>query len=43
MPKVKVNAAAPDFSLNDQNGECRKLSDFKGRKHIVLVLNRGFM
>lgn len=29
--KIAVNAAAPDFSLPDQNGKQHKLSDYKGQ------------
>ena len=33
---------APDFSLTDQDGKTVKLSDFRGRKNVLLVFNRGF-
>jgi peroxiredoxin Q/BCP len=42
MPKVSLNATAPDFELNDFNGQTYRLSDFRGKKHILLVFNRGF-
>ena len=32
---LKVGTKAPDFSLPDQNGEERRLSDFLGRKVIL--------
>lgn len=32
---------APDFSLTDTQGKKIRLSDYKGKKHIVLVFNRG--
>ena len=34
---------APDFTLPDLDGHPISLSDFRAEKHIVLVLNRGFM
>ncbi len=34
---VEVGSKAPDFELQDQHGQRVKLSDFRGRKHIVLV------
>ena len=34
---------APDFELPDFEGQTVKLSDYKGKKHIVLVFLRGFM
>jgi mycoredoxin-dependent peroxiredoxin len=34
---ISVGAAAPDFSLKDQNQKEVKLSDFKGKKNVVLV------
>lgn len=42
MPKVDINVPAPDFSLQDISGETIQLSDYKGEKHVLLVLNRGF-
>jgi peroxiredoxin len=33
---------APDFSLVDTQGQEVHLSDYRGKKNIVLVLNRGF-
>jgi peroxiredoxin len=43
MARIKVNTTAPDFSLKDVNGQTVRLSDFRGKKHVLLVLNRGFM
>ena len=34
---------APDFSLADTQGKSVSLSDYRGKKHVVLVFNRGFM
>ncbi|GIN88266.1 putative peroxiredoxin YgaF [Heyndrickxia sporothermodurans] len=33
---VQLGELAPDFALEASNGETVKLSDFKGKKHIVL-------
>jgi peroxiredoxin len=32
---------APDFALIDTTGQAVRLSGFRGRKHVVLVFNRG--
>src|SRR6202521_5316457 len=34
---ISVGAVAPDFALKDQNQKEVKLSDFKGKKNVVLV------
>ena len=34
---------APDFPLIDTDGNRISLSDYRGKKHVVLVFNRGFM
>jgi len=34
---LKVGDQAPDFSLSDQNGATLKLSDFRGKKIVVLA------
>lgn len=34
---VEVGDAAPDFMLRDQHGQEVSLSDFGGRKHVLLV------
>jgi len=36
-------AMAPDFELTDTAGQTVRLSDYRGKKHVVLVFNRGFM
>lgn len=33
---------ASDFTLNDTEGRPVSLSDYRGKKHVVLVFNRGF-
>ena len=42
MPRVSLNQTAPDFSLPDFSGDVVSLSDFRGRKNVLLVFNRGF-
>jgi peroxiredoxin (alkyl hydroperoxide reductase subunit C) len=32
-----VGDRAPDFALPDQNGKVTKLSDFRGKKNVVLA------
>ena len=43
MAKIQEATIAPDFTLTDTWGESVTLSDFQGKKHVVLVFNRGFM
>ena len=42
MPKVTLNTPAPDFTLQNFNDGTVRLSDFRGKSHVVLVFNRGF-
>lgn len=42
MPKIDLDAAAPDFELADFRGTSFKLSDLRGARHVLLVFNRGF-
>jgi peroxiredoxin len=42
MPRVALNAPAPDFELADYTGKTVHLSDFRGRTNVLLVFNRGF-
>ena len=43
MASVAVNQEAPDFEIADYQGESIKLSSFKGKHHVLIVLNRGFV
>ncbi len=36
-PKFKVGDTAPDFTLPDQNGNKVSLSNFRGKKNVVLA------
>lgn len=42
-PKAALGLPAPDFELEDLNGRRLRLSDFRGRKSVVVVFNRGFL
>lgn len=43
MPRVSLNQPAPDFQLDDFNQNPIRLSDFRGKKHVILIFNRGFI
>ena len=43
MPKVAFDTAAPEFSLEDYQGQTVSLSDFKGQTNVLLVFNRTFV
>ena len=42
MSRVSLNAIAPDFGLEDYQGQMVHLADYRGRKNVVLVFNRTF-
>ena len=42
MSQISLNTPAPDFTLQNFQGETVRLSDFRGKSHVVLVFNRGF-
>jgi peroxiredoxin len=42
MTDMKQLSPAPDFTANDSEGRVIRLSDYKGKKNVVLVFNRGF-
>ncbi len=42
MPRVSLNQPAPNFSLPDFAGNRVSLSDFRGRKNVLLAFNRTF-
>lgn len=39
---VAVGEVAPDFTLQDQNGQTVTLSDARGKSPVVLVFYRGY-
>jgi len=42
VSRVALNQPAPDFGLPDFTARAVNLSDFRGRKNVLLVFNRGF-
>ncbi len=40
---MKILTPAPDFTLPNLSGTPVHLSDFKNKKHLVLIFLRGFM
>jgi peroxiredoxin len=43
MAKMQKGTTAPSFTLTDTLGQVVTLSEYQGKKHVVLVLNRGFV
>jgi peroxiredoxin len=43
VPRVQLDAIAPDFTLEDFRGRVVRLSDYRDNKHVILVFNRGFV
>ncbi len=41
LERVHAGATAPDFSLEDETGKVVSLSQFRGKKNVVLVFYRG--
>jgi peroxiredoxin len=35
-------STAPEFSMSDSEGRTVQLSDYRGKKNVLLVFNRGF-
>ncbi len=42
LNRIKIGEAAPDFTLEDQDGKPVTLSDYRGKKTVVLVFYRGY-
>ena len=43
MSSIEVNQEAPDFEIEDFKGNKFKLSSFRGKSNVLIVLNRGFV
>ena len=43
MTRIQQDTMAPDFTLPDHQGQQIRLSDYRGRKNVLLVFNRGFV
>lgn len=43
MANVSLKEKAPDFEMEDFKGSKVKLSDFRGKSNVLIVLNRGFV
>lgn len=41
LERVKLGDKAPDFTLENTDGKRISLSDFRGKKNVVLVFYRG--
>ena len=41
LERVRVGELAPDFTLENMDGKRITLSDFRGKKNVVLVFYRG--
>jgi peroxiredoxin len=42
VSRIALDQPAPDFTLADFEGRPVSLSDYRGKRHVVLVFNRGF-
>ena len=42
LTRIKVGDAAPDFTLEDQDGKPVTLSAYRGKQTVVLVFYRGY-
>ena len=42
LTRVKAGDIAPNFTLEDQDGKPLTLSDYRGKKAVVLVFYRGY-
>ncbi len=43
MPKITLNTPAPEFTLQDYQGNLVTLSHYLGKQNVLLVFNRGFI
>jgi cytochrome oxidase Cu insertion factor (SCO1/SenC/PrrC family) len=42
IARIKIGQAAPDFALENIDGKAITLSDFRGKKAVLLVFYRGY-
>ena len=42
LDRVSVGSVAPDFTLESKDGKAVTLSDYRGKKNVVLVFYRGY-
>lgn len=42
LNRIKIGEAAPDFTLENEDGKPVSLSDYSGKKTVVLVFYRGY-
>ena len=43
MNNLEINQEAPDFQMEDFNGNEFILNDFREKKNVLILLNRGFI
>ena len=43
MARVELQTPAPQFEATDFKGDLFRLADWRNRRHLVLVFNRGFL
>lgn len=42
LTRLTIGDEAPDFTLEDQDGKAVTLSNYRGKKSVVLVFYRGY-
>ena len=42
LTRINIGDEAPDFTLEDQDGKAVTLSNYRGKKSVVLVFYRGY-
>lgn len=41
--EIEIGSVAPDFALESNEGKTVRLSDYKGRKNVILYFMREFI
>ncbi len=41
--QIAIGREAPDFELTDVQGRAIRLSDYRGKKRVILSFTRGFL